>query len=871
MLIHSAEITGSVQFNNTDVSGITNVAGFATTASVNTLVVRTGSYASTSSVNELQSKTGSYTSTSSFGAYSSSINTFTSSAATRLNTIESVTGSFASTSSVNNLQSVTGSYATTGSNQFNGNQSISGSITSNGTITAQTLVVQTVTSSIEFVTGSTKNGSLAENTHEFTGSVSVTGSLIANNVSVGKGGGNITNNIAVGSQAMQSNTTGNYNTAFGASASYTNVVSNYNTSVGFRALFSNTSSFNTAVGSLALADNASGTGNTAVGFQALNFNTTANYNTAVGSNALFKTTTGNGNTAVGRLANYQNTTGYANSSIGNEALYENTTGFGNTALGSLALQKNTVGTNNIAIGSNAGSNISGGFATNISSTSSIFIGNNTAASASGQTNQIVIGHNVVGLGSNTTILGTSSTVTTALYGNLGIGTTSPNFNSYGTALTLLSSLNYGGIEVYGSGSTKGGQIDFGSGNIRYASISGEYESSDNGFLLVRTRRAGTMTDAVRITSTGNVGIGTTSPTFKLEVSSSGDGISVISSGSSQTLRISSTTNNNTLFRINNFNGNFYDIQNQPSDNSLVIDYNDAERMRIDTNGNILIKTTNAAGAINSDSNRANLVLGASTSSKISFNDGSSTSTGYIYNSPTETAIGYPSAGIFAIQKMGTGNIVTVTSGGNVGIGLTNPQSQFHINGDFTLTESGFDTVRKHIISHSHSDGNSANNNIRFLISNGSGNTAERMRIDGNGHVTIPSQPSFLAASNQAEQTYSSGQVMVFNLTRHNIGSHYNTNNSRFTAPITGRYLFSVNIFTYTSYDSAIVLTINGSQYTPGDVVPYIFRNNFGGNITVSFTLVLELSANDYVEVRTRSGSTSQVYMSHSHFSGHLLG
>jgi len=177
MLIHSAEITGSVQFNNTDVSGITNVSGFATTASVDAVIVKTGSFATTSSVNELQSKTGSYTSTSSFDAYSSSINTFTSSATTRLNTIESVTGSFASTSSVNNLQSVTGSYASTGSNQFNGNQSISGSITSNGTITAQTLVVQTVTSSIEFVTGSTKNGSLAENTHQFTGSVLMTGSL----------------------------------------------------------------------------------------------------------------------------------------------------------------------------------------------------------------------------------------------------------------------------------------------------------------------------------------------------------------------------------------------------------------------------------------------------------------------------------------------------------------------------------------------------------------------------------------------------------------------------------------------------------------------------------------------------------------------
>jgi len=46
-----------------------------------------------------------------------------------------------------------------------------------GTITAQTLVVQTVTSSVAFVTGSTKFGSSSANTHQFTGSVSITGSL----------------------------------------------------------------------------------------------------------------------------------------------------------------------------------------------------------------------------------------------------------------------------------------------------------------------------------------------------------------------------------------------------------------------------------------------------------------------------------------------------------------------------------------------------------------------------------------------------------------------------------------------------------------------------------------------------------------------
>jgi hypothetical protein len=74
---------------------------------------------------------------------------------------------------------VSGSTRLNGNTTVTGSIDVSGSITSNGTITAQTLVVQTVTSSIEFVTGSTRNGSLAGNTHQFTGSVSITGSAAA--------------------------------------------------------------------------------------------------------------------------------------------------------------------------------------------------------------------------------------------------------------------------------------------------------------------------------------------------------------------------------------------------------------------------------------------------------------------------------------------------------------------------------------------------------------------------------------------------------------------------------------------------------------------------------------------------------------------
>jgi hypothetical protein len=60
-------------------------------------------------------------------------------------------------------------------------------ITTTGKITATTLVVQTITSSVDFVTGSTRFGSLATNTHQFTGSMFVTGAFYVTTGSVGIG------------------------------------------------------------------------------------------------------------------------------------------------------------------------------------------------------------------------------------------------------------------------------------------------------------------------------------------------------------------------------------------------------------------------------------------------------------------------------------------------------------------------------------------------------------------------------------------------------------------------------------------------------------------------------------------------------------
>jgi hypothetical protein len=220
---------------------------------------------------------------------------------------------------------------------------------------------------------------------------------------------NIITNTFIGLNTGRRNTTGFNNTAIGSGT-----LANNTTGGG-----------NTANGANALQNNTTGTNNTANGANALINNATGNNNTANGINVLLSNTTGDSNTANGRDALRNNTTGNSNTANGRDALRNNTTGNNNTANGLDALASNTTGGSNTANGVNAGRFIADGTTANTISGNSIFLGSNTRALADNQTNQIVIGNDAIGLGSNSVVLGNTSIVTTALRGNVGIGTTTP--------------------------------------------------------------------------------------------------------------------------------------------------------------------------------------------------------------------------------------------------------------------------------------------------------------------------------------------------------------------------------------------------------------------------------------------------------------
>ncbi len=366
---------------------------------------------------------------------------------------------------------------------------------------AQKLTVSQGNIQIDNTTFANKNGIIYKDTvpfiHNFNyGNNGITTTL-GNNTFVGKNAGNLTMgntavtsghssyNTGIGEYALNSNTTGAQNTANGYStlrlnttgaqntangyqALYSNTAGTQNTANGYQSLYSNTTgSYNIANGVFALYANTTGFYNTANGYEALRYNTGGNYNTATGYDALYKNTTASSNTATGWQALYNNTTGAYNVANGAGALYTNTTGAFNTAIGTDALSTNT-GDQNTANGHSAlyanttgANNTANGYAALLSNTT----------------------------GSNNTSLGTFSGFQTTGTGNLLLGYKALEAGSTGSYNIVI------GYDIDLPTATSSNMLDI--GNLIYATgINGTNNTL----------------------STGNVGIATKSPSYRLDVS-----------------------------------------------------------------------------------------------------------------------------------------------------------------------------------------------------------------------------------------------------------------------------------------------------------------------------------------------------------------
>ncbi len=240
-------------------------------------------------------------------------------------------------------------------------------------------------------------------------------------------------NVFIGSNAGLSNTTGdlnvflgylsgnvtetaNYNTFLGAYSGQVNTTGSYNVFSGCYAGYSNTTGYeNLFVGYSSGANNTVGYRNTFLGHFAGNANSSADHNTFVGYTAGESTTTAGYNTFLGSLSGSVNTTGIHNTFVGINSGNQNASGGRNVFFGSNTGYVNTAGSYNTYLGYMAGHDATG--------SENVFIGSRAGYYEAGSARLYIANSDT----SNPLIFGDFSENITAVSGDFGVGTKSPDF------------------------------------------------------------------------------------------------------------------------------------------------------------------------------------------------------------------------------------------------------------------------------------------------------------------------------------------------------------------------------------------------------------------------------------------------------------
>ncbi len=334
--------------------------------------------------------------------------------------------------------------------------------------------------------------------------------LIVNTLTIGKGGGNIVSNTAFGQNSLYSNTVGASNTSIGYGSMYSNITGVDNTSIGSFSLLNNFDGIrNTSIGSTSLYNNISGSSNVAIGWQSMYWNNGGNYNTAIGVYSLHLNEFGEGNVSLGYRSLFENVTGSYNLSIGYEALLNNTVGSNNIAIGRSALTSQDSLDDSIAIGNySLYSNYSGEF--------NVGLGGYSLYQNYDGSGNVAIGYNSMRSSENS-----SGSVATGFYSlynfyagdnNVAIGAFSTYYLGYGS-----DNIGIGWQSLF--------NLTEGSQNIGIGSNTTLYNDLDSNSIVIGYNAVGLGSNTIvfgntSITKTilrGNVGIGTTTPSYILDV------------------------------------------------------------------------------------------------------------------------------------------------------------------------------------------------------------------------------------------------------------------------------------------------------------------------------------------------------------------
>ena len=427
-----------------------------------------------------------------------------------------------------------------------------------------------------------------------------------------------------------------------------------------------------------------------------------------------------------------------------------------------------------------------------------------------------------------------------------------------------------------------------------------------------------------LNTTGSVGIGTSSPSHNLHVSSSSGSILALTAGSTENAQIRfGDSSDDDAGKIN------YDN----STNHMALHTNAAERMRIDSSGNVGIGTsspTRQLSIVDDGTNgQAIMEILDSTNNNVS---------GIFLGRANNTNIGgvryFHSTNHLALRSNDVDALI-INSSGNVGIGTSDPSTMLHLSAGTTGSQGGshagitmtnkydnpdnswsirpsrdglsntgleirdvtddrsvmaFDgagnvgigtnspSYKLDVASHIQIRAgeslrlqNVAGSSAATISCDGAGTNSdlsfktantERMSIDTSGRVTMPYQPAFFAHRNGGNYTETNATAKVYiDGTRFNHGGHYDTTNNRFVAPVDGAYQFNASVNCYFISPGYQLRAFLFVNGSSYAVGDSFHSANNSHDLVASVSHVIYLSANDYVEVWSYSDDGSRGFSS----------
>ena len=441
-------------------------------------------------------------------------------------------------------------------------------------------------------------------------------------------------------------------------------------------------------------------------------------------------------------------------------------------------------------------------------------------------------------------------------GNVGIGTTAPvsKLNVYsptGTAqifnqlqLTNMGTPNIG--DIVGIGFAAGESTQYGvKGSIGFVRT-GDYGRGAITFYTnntAGTESVSTTNERMRIAADGNVGIGTTSPAYKVHISGSGQTILSLDSA---------TTTNVSQFQVkangqgvlvagvygsaavgNNFGvsaaGQAYIgtstlasshptslVIGNASTIPIVFSTNNTEKMRLDSNGSLGIGTSSPSNrfeVVGSTFNRATFKATANVQTGIQIQR-----TGGVSNTDWEL---YAPASSTDLRLYNGTDLITFQTTGNVGIGTSSPTGGgLHIYGNTGATAAvrlQSSNGRTYDIGSTGTSYGSANNLIIYDVTG----AAERVRLQSDGNVGIGTTSpgsklnAYGSGSNLSVLKVEGGNGTLFEVTDQLSGSLFSVNT---IAGVPVLEVFSNNTIVAGQYGSN-VLVITGSNIGIGTNSP----------------------------------------------------